>query len=1116
VKLNIHNILAFAKAERRISFRLTRYWAFLAVAYLTAIGMLVVKTVWHSFGSSVSASVGLTAPRFNFIDSGLFYLIVFIIGLLYLAFDIRERDKKAQLTNVLDARPYKNIELILGRFTGLMAVVWLPLVLLIFILEGINGLLLAFGSPFGGTIEPVSIYAFPFFTAFPAMAFSCALVIFISLLIRHQYISLYISSAILGALVYLASFNTLVPLQIAQPMDLTGSAQSLLSTDWYSMLPLSAIPQRLAFIFAAFSLLVFASYIHPRRESKQGKFIYSGATLAVLSLSLFASVFAKQIMHEQQFAAWQQAHAPVENSRHVDIESMTGTIEVQPGQTLRSQLTISFTVPEQTQQALLTLNPGLTVTELKDQQGADITYQFEQGLLQFDLANLGREQTILIKYKGRPDTDFAYLDSYLSHTDLLGKQHNVALLGSENSIYHPNYVALMPGVHWLPKAGTAIKSRQQPAPDDHFAFSADITVPNGWIVAAPGKRQQLSENATSTTFRFNPKVKLAQVPLISAPFRQLSREIDGIEFEMLLHPDHTINLATFDKASPQIVDWISNKLSLAREAGLVYPFDAFYLIEVPNSLRTYQGGWRNDTALAPPSMVLMRENSLPTARFDFDARATFGYRAMLDQENGFGIVTTNRLIEFFKNDYTGGNVFTGIAQSYFSHQLSATGEHAIALDYIMNQLTSLVLSEQKGYFSAAKLEDVIAAMLFTMGTYQKNTIDERMVNSYTNDAIWSYATKTPLTDMTPWQDPVRSLDLLALKGGAMAQLIYDKLGPIGSGQLIAKLLENNQGNTFTLNDLLAASDNVNLNDLITQWLNDTHLPGFVNEGLELYQLPLSQRGESRYQLKLRVRNDEPVTGYFKLSWFEKDNDFEQVSQPIRVPAGSTIEYATVLSSLPEALYLDPYVSLNRSKHLLQEVVPSDIVARNEQPVQGTAILETRLQNDRIVIDDLDDQFYVEDALNSDSLRVSSTDSARQLDNGLPVVKDPYPANWSRKPIESAWGKYRKTTAYIGAGDGAQKAIFPAQITEPGLWQIEIHLPNVKALQFKKLGDMEVTVTTPDSSRKVDFNTSLGNAGWNKIGEFTLPKGVTKVEISSKTTGKVVFADAVAWSKKAAL
>lgn len=103
---------------------------------------------------------------------------------------------------------------------------------------------------------------------------------------------------------------------------------------------------------------------------------------------------------------------------------------------------------------------------------------------------------------------------------------------------------------------------------------------------------------------------------MAAPFKRHSTTVDGIEFAVFLHPDRQQLLEALAPARQEIENWLQTKLDLAAESGLRYPFTSFSLVEVPDRLRIYGGGWRSDTVLAPPSMMLIREDGLPSARFD--------------------------------------------------------------------------------------------------------------------------------------------------------------------------------------------------------------------------------------------------------------------------------------------------------------------------------------------------------------------------------------------------------------------------------------------------------------------------------------------------------------------
>src|SRR5690606_9486216 len=150
-----------------------------------------------------------------------------------------------------------------------------------------------------------------------------------------------------------------------------------------------------------------------------------------------------------------------------------------------------------------------------------------------------------------------------------------------------------------------------------------------------------------------------------------------------------------------------------------------------------------------------------------------------------------------------------------------------------------------------------------------NGVADSMINSRTAQVdVWETALDAPLAGIDPWEDPQRTIDLLTLKGGEMAQAIYDTLGPQAVGELLAELLGNHAGDSFTLADLVAAGDRVDqdLGTMFADWVTDTGMAGFVAERVELYRLPEGGSGDSRYQLLVRIANNEPVVGFARVAW----------------------------------------------------------------------------------------------------------------------------------------------------------------------------------------------------------------------------------------------------------
>ena len=1116
LNINFDNVLAVARLERRHTLRLLRYWVFLAIAYLMAIGMYVYYAVVHALFSSVSASVGMMiAPRYLVAGIGFYYLIGFVLGIVFLGFDVRARDVREGIVAVLDSRPLTNLELVCGRFVALFLCAWVPILVLAMLMQGLGWVLSQTGSPVGATIEPYSLFSFVVSMAVPGIAVAIALVFVVTLLVGNRLVAALISIAMLmGA--YAAVFA--VTTAQAQWMDFIGSTLAPFASD---ILPTLAAPggwtQRLGMLALAFALLAIAIAVHPRLDGgARTRAAVTSVALAVaglLGIGFGAYRFASQA---NEIEHWRKAHEARAAETVADIQSITGSVDIAPGKRLEANLSIELSAPAERglDRVLLTLNPGLSVQEVKTDGGA-LKFSDADGLLDIALARPlapGEHLSLSLRYSGRPDVLFGYLDSAIEPEALSVYDQQIALLGQERGIFDRRYVALTPGIRWLPAAGVDVgrgDARKRGA--DYFKLALEVEVPASWLVAGPGKRTLVSTKDDRARFRFAPAPSVPEVALMASEFRSVATQIDGVTFEVLLYPEHDRNLAVLASSRKEIEQWVAERLEVAAKAGIAYPFDAFTAVEVPNALRSYGGSWQLETTLAPPAMMLLRETSFPTARFDVDVFARFNRRD-IKAEGGVERVNRNRLVNFFSNDVSGGNLFTGAARSFFAHRTSAVDEGAIPLNFVLQELSTLLVSGRPSYFSAHAFANVnqITTSAVT-GLSGENKLADSLVSARTErPAVWDAALDVSLAQMDPWKDPPRTIDLLTLKGGRMAQAIYDALGPQAVGALLADLLEHHAGSTFTLADFIASGQRVNadLGSLFEDWVGGTGLPGFVTENVELYRLPDEPGKATRYQMLLRLSNAEPVTGFARVEWIMKLDGARTRSEPIRVPGHSTVEFGAVLSAPPFAAFVHPYLSLNRDDFLAASFDGTDIPLREAEPLDGLREVPFGSGRDRrVVADDLDNGFAI-----AAGKQQQAAKSAGDFDQGLPVADGVQaPRSWSRRSNGNAWGRYRHTFAYVGSGDGTRRAVMPARIPSTGLWALEIYVPFLNYLPANARGTWHLEVVTATGRETLAYDATAANAGWNRVGEYRLPAGEVRVELTDRTNGRMVVADAIAWS-----
>src|SRR5882672_1232026 len=797
--VNLSNIWAVARMERRHTRRLARYWVFLAVAYLFGLGGYLYYSVLHALFSSLSASVGMIGPRYLISAIALYYLTGFVLGIVFLGFDVRARDVREGIVEVLDARPLTNFELVAGRFVALFLSAWIPIVVLVLLIEAIGWLLPLLGSPVGATMEPLSLVTFSVFMAVPGLAFAIGLVFVITLLVRHRLIAALLAVAAIVGL-YWAMFT--VPGTLAPYFDFLGMGQAAFPSDFVPgfLLPGGWL-HRAGVLAMAFGLVGIAAAIHPRLDERKSWVPAAGsAALIVAGIAAVALVVQMRLAESARIDQWRAAHEARVAEPAADIVSIDGTVSIDPGRNLAADLVVELQAPaeQSLSRVLLTLNPGLHVDEVSTADGGALKADQADGLI--DIA-LGRalapsERTSLrLRYAGRPDTSFGYLDSALKLETISSFQAQVGILGYRRGIFDRRYVALVPGIRWLPAAGTDV-GRDDPRKrrTDYFRVALDVELPSKWLAAGPGKRQTLRSQGDRTTFRFAPQPAVPEVALMAAELKSFATEIDGITFEVLVRPDHDRNFAVLAEARGEIEQWVADRLEAARDAGLAYPFDGFTAVEVPSTLRGYTGGWRLDTSLAPPAMMLLKETSFPTARFDFDVIKVFGTRNY-DQEGGKPRIDRDRVVNFFANDLSGGNLLAGAARSFFVHRTSAAGPEAIALDFLAEDLSTLLVSGKRSYFSAHMFTNINQAVTAVVNNLQGATaISDAVIRTQTGRGdVWNLALATPLAEIDPRENPERAIDTLTLKGGRLAEVIRDRLGPDKIGQLLARLLEGHAG-----------------------------------------------------------------------------------------------------------------------------------------------------------------------------------------------------------------------------------------------------------------------------------------------------------------------------------
>lgn len=123
--------------------------------------------------------------------------------------------------------------------------------------------------------------------------------------------------------------------------------------------------------------------------------------------------------------------------------------------------------------------------------------------------------------------------------------------------------------------------------------------------------------------------------------------------------------------------------------------------------------------------------------------------------------------------------------------------------------------------------------------------------------------------------------------------------------------------------------------------------------------------------------------------------------------------------------------------------------------------------------------------------------------------------------------YKHSAYFIKTGAGNQKVQWNAEIPESGKYDIYYYTPNSR--QFSRMRDMgrggrgggdrrmggiedmNFIIYHDDGIDETTLNASGSGDEWSYLGTFYLSQGTAKVELTDKSKGRVVYADAVKWS-----
>lgn len=1088
----MHMFFVFVLNEVTQSFKLIRTKAILFVAFFLSATFYVLVELQYILRAAESASVGIMAPTYLAATLGPYFLALYCIAMILLAYDLRGRDIRNKIDEVLDVVPASNIAVLFARLLGLTLLIALPMVAFITLIVLYGWIAELNNLGYGNLIELHSVVSFFIWDLLPNLTFFGALTIFLSTIVRSRITVIVL--ALVGIIVVFWLFLRL-PLDYASVLVTSTGASIFPSEIAPRFVSGEILLNRFSLMLMAGSLLVLVGTCLRRPLMYRRHYAIGGISALLLGSLVIGGALGFQHLSRMEIQDWVHTHDGQELSTFPDITRLTGTVEIVPGRKVELDMTIHLIPPEDNEQdyVVLSFNPGFRITQLWVDEDEVVDHSFEKGILSVPLpANDNNSLVVRVKAHGRPDERFAYLDEAAESKEIAGaKVRNLFALGTENYIFHRNFVVLTSGIKWYPTSGAATgEDKLEERPRDLFNVDLTVSVPQDWLVVGGGQRVRIESQASNqSTYQIAPTSPVPEITLVSSDFERVSIEVEDIEFEVLFTKHHRRtfhDLSALERnTKTRILSWLHSY----KELGLVYPYEMFSLVEVPIYLRVYGGGWKMDTIMGPPGMVLMRESSLPNTKVPITSEYWF--------EKNFGDDTNSEedrlrvsfpgsgLSEYFNSNVFGEHPTIGFARNFVKYQTSTSGSGATILEHVMEELVQRLVFDRSIYFGDRIGRDPGRFFVFELAlAHAKRSVfdlfdvgkneatksrEDRVLRRYiTQSVVWNDLERFSLGELTTEHAPRRSLRVISAKSTTLSRIILEILGRGETAELLGQLATSKKGESYSYDDLIrdAKELDLDLEVALGDWLNMKGLPGFIVAEPTSRRLPNDEGGLKQYEASVVVHNAEPHDGFVDVSYMNiipgghgaRRNNTRPWYKAFLVRGNESVRLSikSIYQWPVEVMYVEPYLSLNRNaiRVVIPRVADENKIAETSQPY----VVKTEWSpptSQVVVVDDLDETFEI--VLESPPLTslpafsflqdLFGASVVEEWDHGLPsfVFEDGEPAlkqRWVRRSDERAHGKYRRTYALIHHGREGKPsyAKFSANLPKTGRWQLEYHLP----------------------------------------------------------------------------
>jgi hypothetical protein len=1032
--------------------------------------------------------------------------------------------RRTRITPVIHTRPVTNAEFLFGQMLGL-AGVFMGLALVIDLIIGIVSAVFIEHI----SVNPLVFASYPLLMTLPMFIFLIGLTVFLDSLLRSREVVMLLLLVYVGAMIFSFDYGW------NHLLDFRGVWAPLLSSDITGFGNTGAILLQRGIYFMlgiGFTFLAVAFYHrmpHSGRERLAGLVMFLVCTTGACMLG---KIYLSEIAYGRELRTEiNMLDDRLSGTPRVTVEACRIHL-IHRAHTIEAVSRLNFTnrTKAPIEKYVFSLNPGLKVTGVTGGKGE---MPFERRLHVLTITPPrplapGASDSLTIGYRGAVIEAACYPDIPESERDK-DNIYSSSLIDRRYAFITPRYVLLTREALWYPVSGTPPGTKSSHG--DEYDFTRyELTVKTGHGLTAIS--QGLAERTGEGSFGFRPETPLPKISLVIGRYEHKKIIVDGVEYGIYLIRGH-------DSFSRRFRELSSKKLAgVIRDAreetegkiGLGYPFARLSLVETPVQFLSHQRFRSQSPETTQPEQILVPERGMflvsnPMMYINSLERFNYMQRVPLTpvemREKALGVFIRDNFTVNAKSGEELHLLNNTAPNSGIGHRSTSSSPYRYNFSIFpqfytfqqgMTQDRSTPLSLALGYYLESGLTSQGIDQIKRVSTPGDEIVSRALAHNSLAEV---------LADQTK-SDVARKV--LSAKASMLITLLRAKSGvpEYKFDSFIRDYLKKNRFSTSSSESLAVALHStfgVDVHSFLDQWANAKELPRY--EFLNIRHTESPGPSGPLYHTRLILYNTEPVEGAVLLCFIVSEGEqLSEDAQRLVFIGGNEAREIHLIHSKPDPmLMIFPTLSQHIPNWFYIYTGPAvksgpDTTSSGDWAV---SIPHTLPDSTGVIVDNVDPGFSIVKKKNTKLVeKIRERFTKPSMEANVEFSGEQPPDHWHLAVNMDFYGRTERSAQWIKSGDGGESARWEADIPESGVYNIyyyNVYFWRESMNRYSRVHDFNFRIGHDDGASNVQMTSKGAVPPWTLLGSYRLSKGRAWVELSNKSKGKFVYADAVKWMKR---